>query len=100
MFNLSAKHAEGILTGDIITGLVPIIRHGWNTPHCAVARGDRFEVGDQIRITSPHTSGHAIMIAPSPSRTDEQGDESIAAFCRAAASDHHTDRAGQRERFA
>ena len=41
---------------------------------------DRFEVGDQIRITSPHTSGHAIMIAPSPSRTDEQGDESIAAF--------------------
>ena len=37
-------------------------------------------MGDQIRITSPHTSGHAIIIAPAPVRTDEKGDESIAAF--------------------
>ena len=79
VFNLSAKHAEGIITGDIGTG------HSDGTTRVAYSalRGgtrDRFEPEDQIRITSPHSSGHAIMLAPSPVRTDEEGDESIAAF--------------------
>ena len=79
VFNLSAKHAEAVITGNIGTG------HSDSTTrvrYSALQGGtrDRFEVGDQIRITSPHTSGHAILIAPAPVRTDEQGDESIAAF--------------------
>ena len=79
VFNLSAKHAEGLIVGDIIRGSS---NDTTRVEYSALRGGtrDRFEVGDQIRITSPHTSGHAIMIAPSPSRTDEQGDESIAAF--------------------
>ena len=79
VFNLSAKHAEGLVTGDIVTG------HSDSTTRVeySALRGgtrDRFEVGDQIRITSPHSSGHAMIIAPTPISTDEQGDESIAAF--------------------
>ncbi len=79
VFNLSAKHAEAVITGNIGMG------HSDSTTrvrYSALQGGtrDRFEVGDQIRITSPHTSGHAILIAPAPVRTDEQGDESIAAF--------------------
>ena len=79
VFNLSAKHAEGLVTGDIGTG------HSESTTRVeySALRGgtrDRFEVGDQIRITSPHSSGHAMIVAPTPTCTDEQGDESIAAF--------------------
>ena len=78
VFNLSAKHAEGIITeipGDDFAETTQI---GYSPLHGGTR--DRFEVGDQIRITSPHTSGHAILIAPAPVRTDEKGDESIAAF--------------------
>ena len=79
VFNLSAKHAEGLITGEIIRS----DSDGITRVEYSALRGgtrDRFEVGDQIRITSPHSSGHAIMIAPAPCRTDEQGDESVAAF--------------------
>ena len=78
VFNLSAKHAEGMITeipGDDPTETTQI---GYS-PLRGGTR-DRFEVGDQIRITSPHTRGHALIVAPAPVRTDEQGDESIAVF--------------------
>ena len=77
MFNLSAKHAEGIIA-EIPDDPADRTQIRYSSLHGGTR--DRFEVGDQIRITSPHTSGHAILIAPAPVRTDEQGDESIAAF--------------------
>ena len=79
VFNLSAKHAEGVITGEIVTGYPD---NTTRVEYSALRGGtrDRFLVGDQMRITSPHSSGHAMIIAPTPTRTDEQGDESIAAF--------------------
>ena len=79
VFNLSAKHAEGVIT-ELSETSGP--NNTTQITYSALLGGtrDQFEVGDQIRITSPHTSGHAIIIAPAPVRTDEKGDESIAAF--------------------
>ena len=79
VFNLSAKHAEGVITAILGTDNPA---HSTQIAHTPLVGGtrDQFEPGDQIRITSPHTSGHAIIIAPAPVRTDEKGDESIAAF--------------------
>ncbi|MYE87979.1 hypothetical protein F4X33_03155 [Candidatus Poribacteria bacterium] len=82
IFNLSVGHAEGIVTGlgsvDISDFPDPVYKLAYS----ALAGGtrDRFEVGDQVRITSPHTSGHAMIIAPAPTRNDEAGEESIAVF--------------------
>ena len=79
VFNLSAKHAEGIITAIFGTDDPARTTQIGHTPLRGGTR-DQFEVGDQIRITSPHSSGHAIIIAPTPTCTDEQGDESLAAF--------------------
>ena len=79
VFNLSAKHAEGIITAIFGTDDPAHTTQIGHTPLRGGTR-DQFEAGDQIRITSPHSSGHAIIIAPTPTCTDEQGDESLAAF--------------------
>ena len=78
VFNLSAKHGEGIITSILGTDTP-------NTTQIAYSpliggTQDRFNVDDEIRITSFHTSGHVMIIAPAPVRTDEIGEESIAAF--------------------
>ena len=76
VFNLSARHAEGVVTSIIGE------QDSTQISYSALVGGtrDRFEQGDEIRITSPHTSGQVMMIAPAPVRTDEVGEESIAAF--------------------
>ena len=79
VFNLSVGHGEGVITAILGTDDPNTTTQIAYSPLSGGTR-DQFEVGDQIRITSPHTSGHAIIIAPAPVRTDEQGDESIAAF--------------------
>ena len=79
VFNLSAKHGEGVITSILGTDDPDRTTQIAYSPLSGGTR-DRFEVGDQIRITSPHTSGHAMIIAPAPVRTDEAGEESIAVF--------------------
>lgn len=78
VFNLSDLHGEGVVTAIVSSG-------GSDTTTVAYTallggESDRFSDEDEIRITSPHTSGYALIIAPSPKTTDETGKESIAAF--------------------
>ena len=79
VFNLSIGHGEGVITAIFGTDDP---NNTTQIAYSALQGGtrDQFEVGDQIRITSPHTSGHAMIIAPAPTRTDEAGEESIAVF--------------------
>ena len=78
VFNLSVGHGEGVITA--VRG--PSDPNMTQIAYSALSGGtrDQFEGGDQIRITSPHTSGHAMIIAPAPTRNDEAGEESIAVF--------------------
>ena len=79
VFNLSVGHAEGVITAILGTDDP---NRTTQIAYSALSGGvrDRFEIGDQIRITSPHTSGHAMIVAPAPTRNDEAGEESIAVF--------------------
>ena len=82
VFNLSAGHGEGVVTSiesiDVHNFPVPV----YKLRYSALMGGtrDHFVEGDEIRITSPHSSGHVVIIAPAPSRTDRDGEESLAAF--------------------
>ena len=82
VFNLSTGHGEGVVTSissiDVHNFPVPVFK----IAHSPLMGGTRdYSVeGDEIRITSPHSSGHVMIIAPAPSRTDEDGEESLAAF--------------------
>ena len=82
VFNLSTGHSEGVITKidsiDVHNFPVPVFK----IAHSPLMGGmrDRFEVGDEIRIASPHTSGHAILVAPTPQREDKMGEESLAIF--------------------
>ena len=82
VFNLSAGHGEGVVTSissiDVHNFPVPVHKIG-HSPLMGGTR-DRSVEGDEIRITSPHSSGHVIIIAPAPTHTDPDGEESLAAF--------------------
>ena len=79
VFNLSVGHGEGIITAILGTDNPNRTTQIAYSPLSGGTR-DQFEAGDQMRITSPHTSGHAMIIAPAPARNDEPGEESIAVF--------------------
>ena len=82
VYNLSDSNAQGTIT-QLFTDTVPEFPGSvYKFAYTALVGGeaDRFDVNDEIRITSPHTKGHSIIVSPSPVRTDEGGDESIAAF--------------------
>lgn len=82
IFNLSTAHGEGVVTSladiDVHNFPVPVYKLGYS-PLMGGTR-DRFIEGDQVRITSPHSSGHVMIVAPAPTHTDVDGDESLAAF--------------------
>lgn len=77
VYNLTDAHSEGEISalgeqGPMeSTFTVKMVRGG---------ERDNFRIDDEVRVTSPHTKGHSILVAPSPVRTDEGGEESIAAF--------------------
>ena len=82
IFNLSTGHGEGVVTNisstDIHNFPVPVFKIA-HSPLMGGTRDYSIE-GDEIRITSPHSSGHVMIIAPAPVHTDPDGEESLAAF--------------------
>ena len=82
LINLSAGHAEGTVTNLMSDDHPDFPSPVFKLAYGALSGGtkDRFDVDDEIRIVSPHTSGHAMIVAPAPTRNDEAGEESIAVF--------------------
>lgn len=82
MINLSDGHAETTIS-NLSTDVHPNFPGNvYKIAYLPLTGGttDTFEVDDEIRIVSPHTQGHSLLVAPSPIRTDEAGEESLAAF--------------------
>ena len=79
VFNLSTKHAEGVITQRFaVQGAAGSIRVAYSPLVGGTA--PIFSVDNEIRVTSPHTSGHSLIIAPAPLTADKSGEESLAAF--------------------
>ena len=82
IINLSKGHGESTIFQLLIDTHPDFPDNVYKIAHPALTGGtsDRFDEGDEVRIVSPHTKGHSLLVAPSPVRTDEVGTESLAAF--------------------
>ena len=82
VFNLSTGHGEGVVTSIATAEIGDPPVSVYKLGHSPLMGGTRDHSikGDRVRITTPHSSGHVMVIAPAPSHTDPDDEESLAAF--------------------